>query len=245
MRAMLTRALEAYKARAEKAGVSYRCLEPDGSPADAVQVRAEDSTILIMGPLDEGWSGVSAHDVIAKMRRMDGEVLNVVVDSPGGFVSEGLSLYSYLRERAAAGTQVNTRSQGLVASAAVLPFLAGDRRTMGDGTMLMVHNPWSFMFLIDDADGIEATAKREVAALRSVTSNYANILASRTNLSADAAKEAMAETTWYDAAEAIEQGYAQAEAAEAESGGGERAKAETADPRIIAMARDILRARAA
>ena len=62
---------------------------------------------------------------------------------PGGDVLAGLSMYNGLRS---SGLRVNSKAMGLVASAAALPFLAGDVRIMPSNTLLMVHNPASLVY---------------------------------------------------------------------------------------------------
>ena len=165
-------------------------------------------TLRIQGPLD-GFFGVSADDVIQRLDEADPQKLHVLIDSPGGFVRQGMTLYSDFRGRAAKGVEISTEARGLVASAAVMPFVAGDQRTMGDGSMLMIHNVWSLMFLMGDADELEANAKKEVNAMRSLTMNTANVIAKRTSNGAVKVAEWMSEETWFDAKEAVEQGFAE------------------------------------
>ena len=80
---------------------------------------------------------------------------------------------------------------------------------MGDGSMLMIHNVWSFMILIGDADELESNAKKEVNAMRSLTKNAASMIAKRTSKTVKEVSEWMSDETWFDAKEAVEQGFAE------------------------------------
>lgn len=208
----IAQAFRAYKARAARAGREYKCLSKGGSVKDALSIQAKGSavTVRIHGPMDGGMFGVDAKEIVDELDEANAKSIRLLVDSPGGLVTQGLTLYSDLRARADAGVAVRAEARGLVASAAVLPFLAADERTMGDGSMIMVHNPWAFMFLMDDADGIEEQAGATVKVLRAHTRNYRSLLAKRTSLSSAEAGKAMAEETWYTASEAVDAGYAQA-----------------------------------
>lgn len=209
MNPFLERLYRAYKAAEKRSGFSFKCLETGGSRESVMdaEVEGESITVRIQGPMD-GWFGVSAEEVIAELDKADAKNIVLLIESPGGFVSEGLSLYADLRARAKRGVTVSAESRGVVASAAVLPYLAADKRTMGDGAMLMVHNPWGAMFTIGDMDDIEKESSAILNGLRAHTTNYGEIVAARTSMDKAAALKAMAEETWYSADDAIAAGYA-------------------------------------
>ena len=205
----LQRLLAFYQKTSERAGVEYRCLADEGNRADALETEedGDSMTLRIQGPLD-GFFGVSADDIIQRLDKSNPQKLHVLIDSPGGFVKQGMTLYSDFRGRVENGVEVSTEARGLVASAAVLPFVAGDDRTMGDGAMLMIHNVWSFFFAIGDASEIETSAKKSVKAMNALTDNTASIIAKRTSNKANAVAEWMNDETWFDAEEAVENGFA-------------------------------------
>ena len=71
-------------------------------------------------------------------------------------------MYGALRTRAEAGARIVTVNAGMVASAAMMPFLAGDERYAGEG-MGFVHNVTGFLFggfqNDGEADRLTAQAK--------------------------------------------------------------------------------------
>ena len=203
--------LAIYKAACAKAGVEYLCLSEDGSPADAFSVRMDGDVaqVRVSGPLD-GYYGASSREIIAALDKFEPKSINLLIDSPGGFVTEGMSLYTDLRARAEEGVIISAAARGLVASAAVLPYLAADveNRTMGEGSMLMVHEPYGCMFICGSADVVESEAEKTIKALRAFSTNYTDIVASRVAASKSDVKAAIKAETWYSSAEAIKAGYA-------------------------------------
>ena len=198
------RMLRHYKAAADKAGASYAFDDPSKGVTSEL---GDDGkvTVTMRGPLDGGWFGPSAQEVIEAFG--NAQAVHLIIDSPGGFLGEGMSVYSEMRSRADKGVTFTTEGRALVASAAVLPFLAGDERALGDGTMIMVHNPFMGMFLFGDVEDFERESGRAINALRSLTSNYVEILSRRTGLTVETARAAMAAETWYSVAEAEAAGY--------------------------------------
>ena len=209
----LEKLLAIYKAASAKAGVEYLCLSEDGSPADAfgVTMDGDVAQVRVTGPLD-GYFGASSRDIIAALDKFEPKTINLLIDSPGGFVTEGLSLYSDLRARADKDVTISAEARGLVASAAILPYLAADveNRTMGEGSMLMVHEPYGSIFAFGNADEIESEAEKTVKAIRAFSDNYSDIVAARVSASKSDVKAAIKAETWYSSAEAVKSGYATA-----------------------------------
>lgn len=206
---LLAKLLGHYRSAAERAGYQFKCLSEDGTADDALEIEGNDGevTVRIQGPMD-GFFGCSAMDIIARLDKEKPKMVNLLIESPGGFVSEGIALYTDLRARAEEGVEVKAECRGVVASAAVLPYLAADVRTMGDGAMLMVHNPWAFMMAMGDKEDIEKTTGAILNGLTAHTENYADILAKRTGMDREEAAKAMAEETWYSSERAINSGFA-------------------------------------
>ena len=179
----------------------------------STEARADGTVeIRLDGVMDGGWSGASAKEIVKAMG--DAKKIHMVIDSPGGLVSQGLTLYTELRSRMKKGTKVTTEGRGTVASAAVLPFLAADNedRALVDGTMLMVHKPWGLLIAIGNEDQVEPEAKKMLDALRAHTSNYATILVDRMDKEKSEIIDTMAAETWFAVDEAIEYGFAGARA---------------------------------
>lgn len=84
--------------------------------------------------------------------------LVVHIHSRGGDVSEGFAIYDAL---VGSGKKVTTIIEGLCASIATVPALAGSTRKMTENSDLMIHNPWGDPFSMDGftADDYEKRAE--------------------------------------------------------------------------------------
>ena len=192
-----------YQEAAARAGTTYNL---ERKTHDVVAETTGDAvTVTIRGPLDGGWFGVDVEDVIKKLGTASN--ITVIVDSPGGFITEGMTLYSELRARAKEGATIKTEGRALVASAAILPFLAGDERSVADGTLLMVHNPMVFTCIGGDLKEWRRESSKVDSVLAAWTSNYLETVALRTGRSEAAVEEEMDAETWYSKADAKTKGF--------------------------------------
>lgn len=86
-----------------------------------------------------GNGGVEAKAVIDALKPFKGQPLHITINSDGGDVFQGISIYNTIKLNHPDST---TEIIGLGASIASIIFLAGKTRIMNDGTFLMIHNPW-------------------------------------------------------------------------------------------------------
>ena len=216
LRALVEARAAAYRAIQVRAGVSLRCLDPDAAetpPITSLTAGADDDaralTVRVQGPLDD-WFGFDVRALITDLDEADPQSIHLLIESPGGFLSDGLALYNDLRARARSGVTVTAEARGVVASAAVLPFLAADTRTMATGTELMVHNPWSLLLMAGPADDIEDTVTKVVAGLRSAEKTNRDVLVERTGASRQKVTAWLKDETWFAPEEAVTAGFATA-----------------------------------
>ncbi len=101
--------------------------------------------------------GYSAHSAQSFKRELDalGEIdtLNVYINSPGGDVFEGNTIYNMLKRKK---YTVNVYIDGLAASIASIIAMAGNKIIMPSNAMMMVHNPWTYS--IGNASDLRKTA---------------------------------------------------------------------------------------
>ena len=160
----------------------------------------------ISGPLDP-WYGFD-HTAFIKALDNAGEMksLTVLIDSPGGSVWSGLALYRDLARRRADGVTVRTEAAGLVASAATLPFIAGETRVAGLGSLFMIHAVSGLLMVYgtveEGRDAFEKWENAMGAADQTLRSIYTGAL----DMSADEVEKAMTAETWYSAEEALKAG---------------------------------------
>lgn len=125
--------------------------------------------------------------------------LTVRINSPGGDVSAGVSIYNMLNEH---DGEVTVKVDGIAASIASLISMAGDKIIMLPGSMMMVHLPW--VFAAGNADDLEGA----VAMLKKTGESMTPIYAARTGLSEERVNELLKAETWMTAQDAVELGFA-------------------------------------
>jgi ATP-dependent Clp endopeptidase proteolytic subunit ClpP len=160
----------------------------------------ETATIQIFDQIGEDWfggnglSGKQFSDVLAEVG--NGPLL-VEINSPGGNVWDGLSIYNQLRGRKA---PVTTRVVGIAASIASIIALAGDKVEMADAALMMIHDPSGM------ASGTSEDMRKMADALDQHAEVLVGVYAKKTGRSPESIRAAMKAETWFTTAEAIQFG---------------------------------------
>jgi ATP-dependent Clp endopeptidase proteolytic subunit ClpP len=157
----------------------------------------EPAMIQIFDQIGEDWfggSGVSAKAFSDALQSVGPGPLVVEINSPGGNVWDGLSIYNQLRGRKA---PVTTRVVGIAASIASIIALAGDRVEMADAALMMIHDP----------SGMAAGTSEDMRKMADALDQHAEVLvgvyAKKTGKSPEAIRAAMKAETWFTTAEAL------------------------------------------
>jgi len=159
----------------------------------------EDGTLLLFGTIGDEFDGLTAARVIEEIRSLgDVAELEVLVNSPGGVVHEGLAIYNELATHPA---NVTVTVSGLAASMASAIAMAGNRIRMARNGMLMIHNPWNVA--VGDKDDLRKAAD----VLEKFGTSLVRIYAERTGLELDEVQAMMDTETWLDADEALAKGF--------------------------------------
>lgn len=155
------------------------------------------SDLLLYGAV--GWD-INALDTVREISKAKGEKLTIRVNSPGGYVWEGLAIASAIQRHGNAITHVDA----LAASMGSVIFLAGKKRLMATGSRLMIHNPTSF------AGGDAADLRSEADVLDGIADDMAKMYSDSTGgkVSVEQAREMMDAETWLSPDEAVALGFA-------------------------------------
>ena len=146
-----------------------------------------------------GW-GITAKDFKASLDALgDISSLDVYISSPGGDVWQGQALYSILKRHPA---NVRVVVDGVAASAATLPAMAGDTVIVPENALLMIHEPWTIS--MGDADEMRLVVEMLEKAKATIVATYR----AKTGLDDDRILELMAAETWMTGPEAVELGFA-------------------------------------
>jgi ATP-dependent protease ClpP protease subunit len=162
----------------------------------------EPATIQIFDQIGEDWfggSGVSAKAFSQTLQDIGQGPLVVEINSPGGNVWDGLSIYNMLRGRQA---PVTTRVVGIAASIASIIALAGDTVEMAEASLFMIHDPSGMVA------GTSEDMRKMADALDQHAEVLAGIYAKATGKPSSQIRAAMKAETWFTAQEAIQFGLA-------------------------------------
>ena len=154
------------------------------------------SDLMIYGEI--GWD-VSAASIVSEIRNAAPGNLNVRINTPGGSIFEGLAIATHLKARG----DVTTMIDALAASMGSIIFLAGSRRIMAPGTLLMIHNPSA------GAWGEAEDLRKEAGVLDVIANEMAKLYADASGgkLDVDAARKMMDDETWLTPEQAMESGF--------------------------------------
>lgn len=170
----------------------YYSLEKSGTEAD----------LYIFGNITQyRWreKDTDAYGIVKELEELEVDTVNVHINSYGGDVSEGLAIYNVLKNK---GVKVITYCDSFACSAASVVFMAGDERIMNEASLLMVHNPWTYMRgnakdFRKQADDMDKIAQASVKAYMS-----------RVNISEEKLKKMLDDESWITAEDAKEYGFA-------------------------------------
>lgn len=73
----------------------------------------------------------------------DGETIELHINSAGGEVGEGVTIYNLLRQKAGTGSKIVGYVDGMAYSVAMSIAMACDEIHMGLGASMFLHNPWT------------------------------------------------------------------------------------------------------
>lgn len=161
------------------------------------------NTPAILAIDDEiGFWGVQARDFRAALDSVEGDALDVHINSVGGDVFAGLGMYNMLRSFAAKGKQITVRVDGLAASIATVVALAGDKRVMPANTFAMMHGTQGGIV------GDEQDVRDYADAMAKVNTTMRNIYMERMGIDEAKAIELTAKDNYLTAQECLDLGFA-------------------------------------
>lgn len=152
-----------------------------------------------------GYDGIFTPQMIdSELITANGEDLLIDIDSIGGCVHSGISIYTKIKRYAKLhNAHVTTRSDGFVASIATIIFLAGDSRIVNEFMQPFVHEPWMWTDATTADDIIN-----EGVGLNNTRKMIAEFYSKHTNISVDEALSLMKNNTWMSADYCLEIGFA-------------------------------------
>lgn len=155
----------------------------------------------------EWFGGVAPQSFVKDLRAIKATTINLRINSPGGSVFGARAIEQALRDHPA---KVIAHIDGLAASAASFIAMAADEIVIGNGGMFMIHNAWTIE--MGNASDLEKTA----ALLRKIDGTLVDTYAARTGNAKDVVAAWMEAETWFTGQEAVDNGFANSLAQDAE-----------------------------
>jgi ATP-dependent protease ClpP protease subunit len=157
--------------------------------------------VIVASEADAEWfGGVSAEAIVKALRGLSGPV-SLRINSPGGDVFAARAIQAAMESY---DGEIVAHVDGVAASAASLIAAAADRCVMSAGAFMMIHKAWTIS--LGNADDMLAAAEL----LEKIDGSLAATYAEKTSKDAGRYAQLMAAETWFTAAEAVEEGLADA-----------------------------------
>ena len=173
------------------------------------QADAEEGVLLVEGPIvdsdmgdiaDWFFSGsyASPDKVRARLAELDGDIL-VKVNSPGGSVPAASSIGEMLLGWEG---KVSCRITGMAASAGAIVTLHADAPEIAPMGLVMIHQAMILTY------GNEDDIRKDADLLGKIDAAQVSMLVERRGMDEQAARAALQAETWWNAAEAVDAGFA-------------------------------------
>jgi ATP-dependent Clp protease, protease subunit len=172
-----------------------------------IQNNQKEATIYLYGDIG-GWFGVDHLEWVKEFNAIDAKTIHLRIDSDGGDIFAARTMKTAIMQHKA---KVIAHIDGLAASAASFLIMGADEIEIVDGGFLMIHNGLSLLdilgfFNIDDLDSLISDLTKERNLHEKINESIANDYAKKTGKSKDVFLEWMANTKWFTAKEALDEG---------------------------------------
>ena len=135
-------------------------------------------------------------------RRSPEAPIEIIFNSPGGNVLDGLALYDFIHELRHLGTPINTVTMGMAASMGGILLQAGERRIATKNALILIHE------VSMGAGGKMSEIEDELAFGKKLQQKCLDILASRSTMTARQINTKWQKKDWWiDSDEALKLGF--------------------------------------
>lgn len=168
----------------------------------SIQAQSSDNTISIYESIGENfWTGegITSKRIAGLLRTFNNKDVTVNINSPGGDMFEGITIYNLLREYKG---KVTINIVGIAASAASIIAMAGDEVRIAKSAFLMIHN--CSVVVAGNRNLLSNTAEQ----LKPFDEAMAGIYSDKTGKTTQEILTMMDDETYISGPSAIEQGFA-------------------------------------
>jgi len=151
------------------------------------------------------WKSESIWSDLKLLEIMNIKDIIVYLNSPGGSAYQGLSISDEIRLAQGRGFHFTMEGRGAIMSAAVPVFLMGNKRIVSKTVIFLMHPATVFKWGAF-TEGLKEL-KSQAKMLELLENRYAELVASRSNLSKEKVIELNKVDTWFTADQALEWGF--------------------------------------
>ena len=160
---------------------------------------ADEATVYIYDVIGGWFGGVDAKEFVQQIESIKANTIHVRINSPGGDVFDGRAIAAALQRNSA---KIIAHVDGMAASSASWIALAADEVQIAPGAFFMIHNSWTMS--VGDKRDMADTAKL----LDQIDASFVSDYVARTKNSEKQIREWMDSETWFEAADAVKNGFA-------------------------------------
>ena len=146
-----------------------------------------------------GYENINPKAIKQALDEANGSDVELEINSPGGYVDAGSEIYTALKEYQG---QVIAKITGQACSAASWIALAADRVEMSPTAQMMIHRASTMS--IGNSDDLAS----DLNALNSLDKSFVDLYSQKTGLDKQEVYRLMCNTTWMNAKEAVDKGFA-------------------------------------
>lgn len=163
-----------------------------------IQMKGSKTAEILLYEDIGGWFGITAEAFVKEVKALGNvDTINLRINSNGGSVFDGLSIYNYLRAHKA---RIEVDIDGLAASIASIVAMAGDEVRIADNAWMMIHDPW--VMAAGTAEDLRNTAEMMDGIRETLLDTYMK----RASVGRDKVSAMMTSETWLNSSDASANG---------------------------------------
>jgi len=155
-------------------------------------------TITMRGGIGDFENHISADDFLSALSEHAGEDVTILLDSEGGSVTDGLSIYNAIMQYSG---NITVHIDAICASIATVIACAADRVVMNSNAKFMIHRAWTVAM----GNSVEFRSMADILEL--MDADIASAYADKTDLPEDELLGMMEAETWMSAEQAYDLGF--------------------------------------
>lgn len=166
-----------------------------------IKNKADKAEIWIYEEIGEDfWTGggITAKNFQKELSAITASQIDLHINSPGGSVFDGITIYNLLRQHQA---EITTYIDGIAASIASVVALAGNRVIMAENALFMIHNPYGMVM------GGAADMRSMADVLDKIRGTMTVVYSGKSGKPDDEINAMLDAETWMTADEAMEAGF--------------------------------------